>query len=91
MVYKKSFLYTHVLYRLLDKNGQQLSDKPQPESKYAAKFMSCKGAAARLKVRDEIDILSSLQHPNILRSCISYKTISNAYCQIKPACRALLI
>ena len=36
------------------------------EEIYAAKFICCKGAAARLRVRAEIDILSSLNHPNIL-------------------------
>ena len=34
---------------------------------YAAKFIRCNGAAARLRAREEIDILSSLQHQNILR------------------------
>ena len=34
---------------------------------YAAKFIRCDGAAARLRAREEIDILSSLQHQNILR------------------------
>ena len=37
------------------------------EDHFAAKFISCDGAAARLRVREEIDILFSLHHPNILR------------------------
>lgn len=42
-------------------------DKEDSVDMFAAKFISCDGAAARLRVREEIDILFSLHHPNILR------------------------
>ena len=43
------------------------NEKEDSEDKFAAKFVSCDGPAARLRVREEIDILFSLNHPNILR------------------------
>ena len=42
-------------------------EKEDSEDKFAAKFVSCEGPAARLWVREEIDILFSLNHQNILR------------------------
>ena len=46
---------------------QRNTGKEDLDDKFAAKFISCEGASARLRVREEIDILFSLHHPNILR------------------------
>ena len=46
---------------------QRNNGKEDLDDKFAAKFISCEGASARLRVREEIDILFSLHHPNILR------------------------
>jgi len=40
---------------------------------YAAKFITCKGATARLKIRDEMDLLGHLNHHNILRLVTAYE------------------
>ena len=55
------------MYIRVPGNGNGNDGELALHEKYAAKFNSCKGAAARLRVREEIDILASLNHQNILR------------------------
>ena len=40
---------------------------------YAAKVVRCEGASGRLRIRDEMDLLGSLKHPNILRLITAYE------------------
>ncbi len=62
-------MYNSYIIRLPD-NGNRNDGELEVHEKYAAKFISCKGAAARLRVREEIDILASLNHQNVLRYAI---------------------
>ena len=59
---QKSWFYWIILLKYSPNASEE-----DAQDMYAAKFIRCDGAAARLRAREEIDILSSLQHQNILR------------------------
>lgn len=42
---------------------------------FAAKFIDCKGATARLRAREELEILRVLKHPNIMRLITAYEDL----------------
>ena len=64
-------------FELIDKVGQGSFGKVyRVERKgrmYAAKFVECKGANARLRAREELEILRILRHPNIMQLITAYE------------------
>lgn len=43
------------------------------QKKVAVKFMKCQKASEKLRVRDEIDILKDLNHPNVIKIFGAYE------------------
>lgn len=46
-------------------------------SKVAAKFLMTSSASDKLRLRQEIDILTKVKHPNIVRLLMSYEDLDN--------------
>eukprot|EP00094_Tigriopus_californicus_P010876 TCALIF_10491-PA protein Name:"Similar to MYLK Myosin light chain kinase, smooth muscle (Bos taurus)" AED:0.13 eAED:0.13 QI:248/0.75/0.8/1/0.75/0.6/5/0/307 len=72
-------------YEVLDKLGEgkfgevfKVRDVHSPKaSVYAAKFLHCDKAAIKLRIRDEIDLLHSFDHPHVLRLIGAFEDTDN--------------
>ena len=65
------------IYWIMSSSYSPNASEEDAQDMYAAKFIRCNGAAARLRAREEIDILSSLQHQNILRYIFHKISLAN--------------